>query len=321
MSSGGEVAEHVKSAAQDLPPAQSYPWLLISDGKQCEKHYFFSVTENQCYKREICWLRNQIIFCSSHGWIVSQDKDTKICYLSNPVSTQSLELPPCSKSIRRVFLSKSPGDPDCFIFIFGYDQGNIEFCKLGDQKFVEQNTTLGDRHLSELIVFKGKIYGLMSCFRCFALVTVDIVGSTLQIKPLIKDGLPFQIRCPLPPENNAYDTYMINSHDGEEVLFVFKIYSASLDYQVSEFKVFRLDFDNMISEELEDIGGERAIFVCHFYGMPCSRSEPGIKANSIYYVEGNDNRLYVHNLENKSRLLKLPCPIATHDAWLSWVMI
>ncbi|CAI9116686.1 OLC1v1017899C1 [Oldenlandia corymbosa var. corymbosa] len=319
---GRDLPEYVQPRElvdYDRPPAataQTCPWLLISHGKEYQKHTFFSVTENKRYTREIPCLRNKTLLGQSYGWMICGDNEN--CNLFNPVSTEDIQLPPLqADKITNILLSKAPHHPDCLVFIVarsGPNPYHLAFCKIGDEKFVEESN-LGHSALVDIFAFKGKVYGLMvDC----TLVAFDVIGSTLRTTPLVKDDLPFQISNPLPPENIMSHNVFIDLNNDEEVWRVYKIYSPCFFDEVTHFRIFRLNLNDMICEELESIG-ERVIFLSPYHGKVYSKPGPGLRINSIYYVEPDDNRLYVHNLENRSRLLKLPCPNIRKDASMSWV--
>ncbi|GFP91938.1 hypothetical protein PHJA_001337900 [Phtheirospermum japonicum] len=87
-----------------------------------------------------------------------------------------------------------------------------------------------------------------------------------------------------------------------------------------EFRVFRVDVDGMECVELENIDG-LTIFVGYYgNGFCCSSLVTGSKPNSIYYTNEVGRDMYVFDLDDRSIVGSLSCPIAEDNLSVNfWV--
>ncbi|KAK6119976.1 hypothetical protein DH2020_046285 [Rehmannia glutinosa] len=293
-------------------PDQTHPWLLVSQGKNLESHTFYDPSKNQYFKRNIPELRNKYVSLASYGWLALIDvgKVPLQCCLFNTTSKQKIRLPrirldeypePRSILFYECVLSKPPGDdPDCHVmFLF---PGSIFFCRLGDKKFVEKSTIFGDDLLSGPTSLNGKIYAWMDASQIF--VEIDFGGGReFILKPLVDDrGLHYTWPSPLP--SPCYSDYLLEFYG--ELLLVHK--SCNIYGKVKCFRILKLNTLEKTCTELMNIG-DHAIFVgSHGCKLALCSNESGVKKNSIYYYKQNiDRKLYVYDIEERSKTLVKPC--------------
>lgn len=55
--------------------------------------------------------------------------------------------------------------------------------------------------------------------------------------------------------------------------------------------------------------------------MSCCVAEPGVKPNSIYFVEECERCLWVFDLEDHAFSMILPCPTVRCYPKLDWIML
>ncbi|EYU17454.1 hypothetical protein MIMGU_mgv1a025001mg [Erythranthe guttata] len=103
-----------------------------------------------------------------------------------------------------------------------------------------------------------------------------------------------------------------------ELLLVKKTYLCNYIDDGLDFKVFKIDTDEMTCVELDDIG-QRAIFVSHHGSGFCCSSSTKIKSNSIYYTDRYGRYLYIYELEDSTTTSLLPSDLADCDSVISWV--
>ncbi|KAK6157638.1 hypothetical protein DH2020_011886 [Rehmannia glutinosa] len=303
---------------------QTHPWLLVSQGKNLESHTFYDPSKNQYFKRNIPELRNKYVSLASYGWLALIDvgKVPLQCCLFNTTSKQKIRLPrirldeypePRSILFYECVLSKPPGDddPDCHVmFLF---PGSIFFCRLGDKKFVEKSTIFGDDLLSGPTSLNGKIYAWMDASQIF--VEIDFGGGReFILKPLVDDrGLHYTWPSPLP--SPCYSDYLLEFYG--ELLLVHK--SCNLYGKVKCFRILKVNTLEKTCTELMNIG-DHAIFVgSHGCKLALCSNESGVKRNSIYYYKQNiDRKLYVYDIEERSKTLVKPCRFNWDENPCSW---
>ncbi|KAG8370539.1 hypothetical protein BUALT_Bualt14G0128100 [Buddleja alternifolia] len=283
------------------------PLLLIS---QKEKQFFYNILDNRFHTINIPELRNKYILTSAFGWLILVDINTEDCYLWNPVSLDKIELPEltCPLTYNKCHLSKPPTEPDCHILFIAGNGLSRHFCQIGDDQFVTQTTTDNVGCLSAVASFQGKIYGIVISHFVYQFVTANFVGGTLELNPiLIEGGLPWGMPQPSRPWTQMHVDYLIESSCGE-LLLVHKMFRC-IHLEVGlEFRVFRVDVDQMECKELENIG-EQAIFISDDGEAFCC-SSLGVKPNSIYFTVPESRNLYIYDLNDRSTSASLPCSIA-----------
>ncbi|KAL6506598.1 hypothetical protein OROHE_022430 [Orobanche hederae] len=104
-----------------------------------------------------------------------------------------------------------------------------------------------------------------------------------------------------------------------ELLLVTKMCSVNyLDDDV-EFRVFRVDVDRMECVELDNIDG-LTIFVGYYGNGFCCYSVMGTQSNSIYYTNEKGRDMYVFDLDDRSTIGLMPCPVAGRNVSVNfWI--
>ncbi|KAL7117716.1 hypothetical protein ACP275_03G090700 [Erythranthe tilingii] len=309
---------------------ESPPLLLISHGHSLyDKHSTYDLLENSCrFLGNIPILCNKRVFGSSYGWLalvdVEVDDDRKgKCCLWNPMSMDIIQLPLLDRPYvcNQFILSKPPTESGCYILFNSMMEQS--FCQIGDTEFVKlgKKEDGNVRVLLAIGFFQSKIYGLMNPGHKF--VTIDFVGQTLEFTPImVVDEL---CRCSLLSPMFLKHFYLIesprSSDDGcgvVELLIVHKIYVSWLSSSGVDFRVFRLDTNQMTCIELDNIGN-RAIFLSHAEGGFCCFSSRKIKPNSIYYTDEYGRSVHVFDLEDGSTTSMLPSRSIGYRSISSWV--
>ncbi|KAL8059048.1 hypothetical protein ABFX02_03G061900 [Erythranthe guttata] len=288
------------------------PVLLISH-RNSNHLLSYKLLENNIRVLNITILRDKIKLGSCYGWLVLANFTTNDCCLWNPKSTEIIELPqlPLAHMYCICVLSKPPTEPDCYILFNSTCCMQQSFCRIGDEEFVtlpyQRDEDGYARRLLAVGSFKGKIYGFTNTGHLF--VTIHFVGKTLELRPIMVVDEPWRI-----PQLSPYflkwcfiNMWLIESpqSSGSELLLVQKLYTYRYFEDGLDFKVFRIDTDQMKCVELDHIG-KRAIFVSHHGGALCCSSTEKIKPNSIYYTNHYGRGMYVFDFENRSITPLLP---------------
>ena len=314
-----------KQLMLSYPPTdpQSYPWLVICDGKDKERQTFFSISKNYFYTRTIPEMRNKLIYTSTNGWLVLKDLDSNNLCLLNPTSKEMMQLPRLVDITDDdiCILTATPNDPNHqFHVVFIHSNTcTFYFCQLGDEKFYKQTfEENGSERIYSATFHGGKIH-LSIYFGVPAgnlLYTAEFVGREIYFTKLavedIDKSLPFIF---------GFQTYLIESCG--ELLFVKRMSFGSYDRKVHSFLIFRMDFSKKAWVQVKNIG-ERTIFLSLSGSSisTCSILAEGVKQNAIYFTKAADRYLYVFDLEDDTISKSLPCPIvACQRLFLDWVIL
>ena len=313
-----------KQLMLSYPPTdpQSYPWLVICDGKDKERQTFFSISKNYFYTRTIPEMRNKLIYASTNGWLVLKDLDSNNLCLLNPTSKEMMQLPRLVDITDDdiCILTATPNDPNHqFHVVFIHSNTcTFYFCQLGDEKFYKQTfEENGSERIYSATFHGGKIH-LSIYFGVPAgnlLYTAEFVGREIYFTKLAVE----EIDKSLPTTRFGFRTYLIESCG--ELLFVKRMSFGSYDRKVHSFLIFRMDFSKKAWVQVKNIG-ERAIFISDRSNISCFVPENGVKRNSIYFTMTSSRFLYVFDLEDDTITKFLPCPTVTRrDLYLDWVIL
>lgn len=316
-----------KKIMLSYPPTdpQSYPWLVICDGKDKERQTFFSISKNYFYTRTIPEMRNKLIHTSTNGWLVLKDLDSNNLCLLNPTSKEMMQLPrlvdiPVFPDDDICILTATPDDPNHqFHVVFIHSKTcTFYFCQLGDEKFYKQTfEENGSKYICSATFYGGKIH-LSIYFGVPAgdlLYTAEIVGREIYFNKLAVED----IGKSLPITIFGFQTYLIESCG--ELLFVKRMSFGSYGRKVHSFLIFRMDFSKKAWVQVKNIG-ERAIFISDRSNISCFVPENGVKRNSIYFTITSSRFLYVFDLEDDTITKFLPCPTVTRrELYLDWVRL
>ena len=306
------------------PPTdpQSYPWLVICDGKDKERQTFFSISKNYFYTRTIPEMRNKLIYTSTNGWLVLKDLDSNNLCLLNPTSKEMMQLPRLVDITDDdiCILTATPDDPNHqFHVVFIHSKTcTFYFCQLGDEIFYKQTfEENGSERICSATFLGGKIH-LLIYFGVPAgnlLYTAEFVGREIYFTKLAVEDIDKS----LPITRFCFRTYLIESCG--ELLFVKQMSFGSYERKVHSFIVLRMDFSKKAWVQVKNIG-ERAIFISDRSNISCFVPENGVKRNSIYFTIISSRFLYVFDLEDDTITKFLPCPTVTRrDLYLDWVIL
>ncbi|KAL3640824.1 hypothetical protein CASFOL_015792 [Castilleja foliolosa] len=295
------------------------PLLLTSHGFEYCEQSFYSVIENRYETKNHLVLEGKCILGSAYGWLVLTaltdsdsiiDLDPYDCCLWNPESKEKIQLPRLNDEgqfYNRCVLSKPPTDPDCFVMFKHYFVNKLSVCRIGDDEFVE--ATL--ESLVAISSLEGEIYGIVKHGSHYELVTIHLVGKTVEFKPLINGKCHWVVPEVCRSWVSSHFNYLIESPRGAGEFFVvtmtYKLGFFS-DYNV-EFRVFRLDVNGLVCEELENLDGHTIFIGVYGDGFCCTSDGMGIKPNSIYYTARHGVVLSVYDLDDRSTTQLLPCPV------------
>ncbi|KAK2969812.1 hypothetical protein RJ640_028092 [Escallonia rubra] len=297
------------------PPLGQYPWFVISHGEGCEDQTFCTLPTSapkHVRRCSIPELRGKEIISYCHGWVILSDHKTgMLCNLWNPVTSESIHLPPIElKQIEYIALSSPPGDPDAIVLLFrGENTPAILFCpilhgkswtemKYGDDDIYEDGI---EDDLSTPVSCNGKVYAISH----IRLVLIEIVApNRLAIRPLqCEIPLNFSDHC-----ISCQGTYHLVESCGE--LFCMCSASAGMPEEDVNIHIFKLDFSSMTWEEVKS-AQNRVFFIGGGYqsSLSCPAVEPDTEGNYIHFMFPEFIKsLYSYNIEDKSILLSLLCP-------------
>ncbi|PIA46786.1 hypothetical protein AQUCO_01500377v1 [Aquilegia coerulea] len=201
------------------------------------------------------------------------------------------------------FLSSPPTDPDCMVLSVGEEF--FLFWRQGDKKWTKQYYKIGDNdgvsseYIDKLITsFNGTIY---ACTFQRNLVTIKRRHcGTLSIRLLnIVEPQTF-------PPVFVSEYYIVESC-GE--LYYVLLHYLPISEEINRVEIFKLNSSSQIWIKVDCIGD--AVFFLSNYtaSMSLSVTNSEIKENQIYFtIPGDNNSLYVYDLEDESLILYLPCP-------------
>ncbi|KAF8395792.1 hypothetical protein HHK36_019743 [Tetracentron sinense] len=312
------------------PPApQPVPWLVFSHGKGGKNQMFFNILEqDKNYSRSIPEMRQKFIHASQHDWLVMSDRNfEEHCFLWNPVSLETVQLPPLKVEYNlwtlkskydqggtTCILTAPPNDPNCMILFWNMCTTFFLFCRLGEEQWTKQYYKLedGDNHTLRRAIScsDGNIYAL-----------------TLQGKLAVIDQVPpgrLSVRilevepAKSPTMTEALDKYLVESCG--EIFLVMGIYTGFILEEASNIEVFRMDFSSMVWAKVQSIG-DNVFFLGDEFCLSCSTVDSKVKGNCIYFTQTNDKSLYTFTLQDKSISVSLPCPnLSTPWFSLGWIM-
>ncbi|KAK3199729.1 hypothetical protein Dsin_023144 [Dipteronia sinensis] len=127
----------------------------------------------------------QFFISSSFGWLLTVDKQYKVCLL-NPFTREQIKLPLARYWLRRprcfrVITSTSPLDPECIVLVkyYSYNKHSVAYCRPGDWNWTVRK--LSNWSGSDFIFYKGEFY------------SIDFYGKLFRIclrRGLVESSLP-----------------------------------------------------------------------------------------------------------------------------------
>ena len=331
MESTNNMEQYMQSHPPIIP--QSYPWLVIRDGKHLERQKIFNLSKDKYYSITIPEMHNKMICTSTNEWLLLNDLDSKDLSLLNLLSMEVVQLPRLEsfKDSDVCILSPptSESNQDSYVMIIHRSPCTFYFCQPGDEEFSEQefefDLEFGAMGISAATMFRGKVYFLtrfssIDVVSVNALFTAEFVGSNLHFTRITREDFP----RPSPPEIPTTNDYLIES--GGELLYIHKMRGGWDAKMILGFIILRMNFLRQAWEEVNNIGGW-TLFLSQDRGLEhkaisCFAAEEGVKQNSIYFTKPFDRFYYVFDLENNSISKSLPCPtVSKFMSRLDWVLI
>ncbi|KAF8395790.1 hypothetical protein HHK36_019741 [Tetracentron sinense] len=254
---------------------------------------FSKLEQEKNYSRSTPEMRQKFIHASQHDWLVMSDRDfEEHCFLWNPVSLETVQLPPLKVEYNlwtlkskydqggtTCILTAPPNDPNCMILFWNMRTTFFLFCRLGEEQWTKQYYKLedGDNHTLRRAIScsDGNIYALT--LQGKLAVIVKVPPGRLSVR--ILEVEPF--KSPLMSE--ALDKYLVESCG--EIFLVMGIYTGFGLEEASNIEVFRMDFSSMV------------------------------------WAKTKDKSMYTYTLQDKSISVSLPCPNLS-SPWFSlgWIM-
>ncbi|KAL3640847.1 hypothetical protein CASFOL_015815 [Castilleja foliolosa] len=300
------------------------PLLLTSHGKKLEKQSLYSLTENRYKTISHPVLKGKRILGSDYGWLVLKDMTPYNLCIWNPESNEKIQLPHLHKAYdyNTCVLSKPPTDPDCLVVFQDICFTKYAVCRISDDEFVK----VTDQSLVAVSSFGDDVYGIIQDDAYYKLVTIHLVGKTVELKPLLINGEP---HLEVPELRRRWvrwiNNYLIQLSGGSgEFFLVIKLISkvsTHVDCNL-EFRVFRLDVNELVCDcvEVENLDGYTIFLGSTGDAFCCTSDGTGIKPNSIYYTEICGRVVYVYDMDDRTSTPLLPCPIAgRHMSVNYWV--
>ncbi|KAL3612984.1 hypothetical protein CASFOL_043180 [Castilleja foliolosa] len=310
---------------QEMKKRHVVPLLLTSHGYENEKQSVYSLIENRYETISHPVLEGKHILGSAYGWLVLTNinplTDPDDCCLWNPESNEKIQLPRLSQAwlYRRCFLSKPPTDPDCLV-VFQNISVESSVCRISDDEFVKVTHQPLEAMISSV---QGEIYGIVQHGAYYELVTIHLIGKTVEFKSLLINGKSHWVVPELCRSWVTSHNYLIQSPGGSgEFFFVIKMASRLSTYSDGnkEFRVFRLDVNGLVCVELENLDGHTIFIGSKGNEFCCLSTGMRVKPNSIYYTEIVGRVVFVYDLDDRSTTPLLPCPVAGRNQSVNyWV--
>ena len=314
---------------------QSYPWLVIADGKNLERQTLVNISNNHFDSGTIPKMHNKSICSSSKEWLVLKDIDSMdLCLLSltskEVVKLPRLQLPQFDfiNDLYICILSSPPNETnhDYYVMFIDGSTSKFYFCQPGEKEFSEQVFEFdSDDRLKSIVaatMFREKVY-FLTWFSgqppIYELFTAEFVGSNLHFTKFTRENFP----QPSPPEIDLNYEYLVEC--GGKLLYIHKMRGGWNGTKILGFLIFQMDFSSRVWVQVNNIGGW-TIFLSQYHGLEHKAiscfAEKGIRQNAIYFTKSFDRLIYVFDLEDRSISKSLSCPIVSkYKSRLDWVMV
>ncbi|KAI8570115.1 hypothetical protein RHMOL_Rhmol01G0008400 [Rhododendron molle] len=299
-----------------FPPADlPCPWLMFCHGRRLNTQTFYSVGEASFRVKRIPDISGKRIHASFREWMVMVDNYSSDCFLLNMISLEKVDLPPWQFVRHRFWiLSAPPKDDNCIVGFVGEDGQCITFCRPGDGEWAEHIFEPEIGPLKTYTICKGEIYlyGIEG-----NLVILDIVDHRVEVRHVLRDDRT--LGSPLVPEIMLSFTRLIESCE-ENFLVNLSMLGAS-SRKIRDIEIFKLDLSVLEWVKVESLG-DRTFFINGTTNcISCSSTKSGTMANSIYFMQQDDESMYVFDVEEKCIYTHHPCPyLGRNVAEKQWVM-
>ncbi|KAL5718593.1 hypothetical protein ACHQM5_011478 [Ranunculus cassubicifolius] len=285
------------------PPVYA-PCFFISHGKKFQNQTFCIPSDGSHHVRSVPELRGMECRGSSYGWLILQSYFSDECYLFNPVTLSKIQLPSLPHDTFYIaVLTYPPSDPKCVIMFFSEEEDLCIFCKVGDEKWIEQEVRaqnsdkLVDDYVSA-VSREGKIYLFFEDEDQVAIIDVRDNFACIEL---------YEIKMPLwsVPTSISFHSYFLESC-GE----FFRVIKLCLAFSniVQKFLVFRLDLSKMTGEKVESLGNRIFLIGGISDSASLTPSEFGAKGNCIYFFAAGRTELSVFDMDNGTITMTQLCP-------------
>ncbi|XP_026444690.1 uncharacterized protein LOC113345040 isoform X2 [Papaver somniferum] len=342
-------------------PESAAPWLVIpfeeEGNNQNQALYNISEPNNKTIRKSIPELNGGNTFYqkpSHQGWVVIRcdDEDDElnhgVCFLWNPLSLKNIQLPNIEDLLYDIYddddfciydcvLSSPPkngcanDNDDSVVYFLVLECVNlIVYCRVGDANWAILEIPkgiVGDRDMTSLICFKGKLY-VMCCNDHRQLVVerlpqrcgnCDCISLGIRRLEVSVDRFVFPYRGGYSCVGN---TYFLES---DEEIYMIEMVCLDkrgyLNYLVVSINMSRLDFSSMSWKEVNTLG-DTVLFLGENTNACCSAAELGLSKGYLYYTLPEDKGLYMFDVEDKCTTTILPCS-ELPTSWFSsqWIMM
>ncbi|KAE9462471.1 hypothetical protein C3L33_05620, partial [Rhododendron williamsianum] len=304
-----------KPRASFPPAALPCPWLMFCHGRRLNTQTFYSVTEASFCVKRIPNISGKRIYASFHEWMVMVDDYSSDCFLLNMISLEKVDLPPWEFIPHKFWiLSAPPTDDNCIVGFVSEDEQCITFCCPGDGEWAEHMFEPDIGPLMGYTVCKGELYflGLQE-----NLVILDIVDHRVEVRHVLRDNRT--PRSPLIPEIFRTSRRLIESC--EEIFLVHVSMVGASEKKIRDIDIFKLDLSVLEWVKVESLG-DRTFFINGTTNcISCSSTKSGTLGNSIYFMQEDDESMYIFDVEEKCIYTHHPCPYLGHNVEeKEWVM-
>ncbi|PIA55782.1 hypothetical protein AQUCO_00700240v1 [Aquilegia coerulea] len=291
-----------KMSLCSIPPAYA-PSLVFSHGKRFRDQTFCTLSDGCYHVGRVPLMGGMFCVTSSHGWLLMRSYYYSTeCYLFNPISLTKIHLPPVL-DITYVagVLTSSPSDPDCIVMLISNAKRSSIFCRIGDNKFIEQKLEskkkdpITIKGCISVISCKGKIY----LFFKQGMGVVDVHSTFLSIK-LHKINYP----SPSLPWISCYARFFLESCG--EIFHVAESRFGISHNLPQKCDVFKLDVSTMDWVMVDNLGDQ--IFLLGLYSTSVPATDLGLKPGCIYFCLYGDTSLYMFDMHDGTITNTLPCP-------------
>ncbi|KAJ3678012.1 hypothetical protein LUZ60_001815 [Juncus effusus] len=290
---------------------QKTPWLVyFADRKREKTHTFYSLEQNEFHlKNTLRQLDHRAVlkYCSSFGWLITQNLYNKEIIFLNPFSVGEIIIPhppfiPRSKEYERYNITAPPTDRDCLLFITTKDCPFMRVYSFSEKKWHVWEFDIKEEAGLSYVVFNEYIFGFTKRHR---LVCVIFDGC----KPVV---IYLDMKLARHPFCGSESNYSWVASRDE--LFLVHTLPILWGGNIEGLTISKMNLDDMRWEVVNDIGDR--IFFLSFgrEGASCSASETGLKRNCVYYI--SDGYFYEYNVASRGVRMLRPFEHIGHAFWV-----
>ncbi|KAL6907429.1 hypothetical protein ACP4OV_002468 [Aristida adscensionis] len=305
MSSASQTTE-----AQD---SNNLPWLVVDpDGATKEGRTTLVDSKGECHTRVIDALGSDMRYALTwQGWILSLNPAGRQTFLSDPRTSDKIELPHLEQQLPRTFqcaLSDKPTNDGCVVVVLHPDKPTFWYCHVGGSEWIKHDYDVGKQQydVKGLVWKEIVIHHLTSCEGRFHFDTSHIKHGILEFSPhpvirlLEMRGIPDVV--PPNPWGFAASACCFELDGRIYRLFAYYIDNRSV---ITSIALYKMDMVRKRWCEVDEIG-DQALLWSGYGGRCCSASEFGLEPNCAYWINSSDKLLHIFDILKKTERVCVP---------------